>query len=124
MFTVALLTLSSGHGGDTAADDAAGDTAVVLESSSSFSSEEAADAELSSSPSLRLFITDCRCDDAVAVAEHIIADCRSRGSLMTAKNSVSAGTMFHSASTTSLTQRVRKVSGGRERCSEESPNPT
>lgn len=87
-----LLTLSSGHGGDTAADEAAGgDTVVVvLESSSSFSSE-AADL-LSSSPSLRLLFTDRRCDDAVAVAEHIIADCRSRGSLMTAKNSVSAGT--------------------------------
>ena len=103
---VLLLTLSSGHGGDTAADEAAGDAAVVvLESSSSFSSEAA---EL---PSLRLLFSDHRCVDAVAVAEHI-ADCRSRGSLMTAKNSVSAGTMFHSASTTSLTQRVRKVSGG------------
>jgi hypothetical protein len=61
-----LLTLSSGHGGD--------DAVVVLESSS-FSFEEAAADELSSSPSLRLLFSDRRCDDAVAVAEHI-ADCR------------------------------------------------
>lgn len=81
---VLLLTLSSGHGGDAAAETA-GDTAaavVVLEScSSSFSSEEAAADELSSSSlSLRLFFTNRRCDDAVAVAEHIV-DCRSQGSL-------------------------------------------
>ena len=126
MFTVALLTLSSGHGGDAAADGAAGDTAVVvLESSSSFSSEEAAAAELSSWPSLRLFITDCRCDDAAAVAEHI-ADCRDRGVyLWLQKNSVSAGTMFSFSvhDFVDSTSQKSEWRGWRER-SEESPNPT
>ncbi len=109
---VLLLTLSSGHGGDAAAETV-GDTAaavVVLESSSSFSSEEAAADELPSSPSLRLFFPDRRCVDAVAVAEHIV-DCRSRGSLWLQRIASRLEQCFFSV-TTSLTHRVRKVSGG------------